>query len=257
MMDGAELFTKVRRPLVLASDQTPEYTDIQGGSRGWRLSLRPEVALPAFLLFLPASLQMAGESRSRLCRWPALLVEPCGVPRRKSAHGIRSRLPPTIGLPQSDRLRAMAVRERFGECEIRRESFSLLRRSRPVKIEPKVFDVLLYLVDRRDRVVTKHELLDALWPGEAVSDSVLPRCIAAARRAVGDTRARQRVLQTVHGRGTLGLSNRIATIAAYRVGRGRVDVRLRHRSHGLFPAARDPLVDGAGVAQLRKVGMPS
>ena len=82
----------------------------------------------------------------------------------------------------------MAVRELFGECEIRRESFSLLRRSRPVKIEPKVFDVLLYLVDRRDRVVTKHELLDALWPGEAVSDSV-PR---SSRPRAAPSAAQQR-----------------------------------------------------------------
>ena len=77
----------------------------------------------------------------------------------------------------------MPARECFGECEIERERFALLRRGRPVKVEPKVFDVLLYLVDHRDRVVTKHELLDALWPGEAVSDSVLPRCVAAVRRA--------------------------------------------------------------------------
>jgi DNA-binding winged helix-turn-helix (wHTH) protein len=50
-------------------------------------------------------------------------------------------------------------------------------------------------------VVTKEELLDALWPGEAVSESVLPRCIAAARRAVGDTRGRGKIIQTLHRRG--------------------------------------------------------
>ncbi len=89
----------------------------------------------------------------------------------------------------------------FGDCELDRECFELRRRDRLVKIEPKVFDVLIHLIDARDRVVTKQELLDTLWPGEAVSDSVLPRCIAAIRRAVGDTRTRQRTIATVHGRG--------------------------------------------------------
>ncbi len=89
----------------------------------------------------------------------------------------------------------------FQNCVVDTSTFELHRKGRPIKLEPKVFDVLVYLIERRDRVVTKHELLDALWPGEAVSDSVLPRCIAAARRAVGDTRTRQRVIQTMHGRG--------------------------------------------------------
>lgn len=89
----------------------------------------------------------------------------------------------------------------FSNCKVDLSTFELERRGRVVKIEPKVFDVLVYLIENRDRVVTKNELLDTLWPGEAVSDSVLPRCVAAARRAVGDTRTKQRVIQTVHGRG--------------------------------------------------------
>ncbi|HVH06227.1 MAG TPA: AAA family ATPase [Myxococcota bacterium] len=89
----------------------------------------------------------------------------------------------------------------FGDCEIDRELYQLRRRGRVVKLEPKVFDVLAHLAEHRDRVVTKQELLDVLWPGEALSESVLPRAIAAARRAVGDTRAKARVIETVHGRG--------------------------------------------------------
>jgi DNA-binding winged helix-turn-helix (wHTH) protein/tetratricopeptide (TPR) repeat protein len=89
----------------------------------------------------------------------------------------------------------------FADCELDRERFQLRRRGRVVKLERKVFDVLAYLVEHRERVVTKAELLDALWPGETLSESVLPRAIAAARRAVGDTRARARVIETVHGRG--------------------------------------------------------
>ncbi len=89
----------------------------------------------------------------------------------------------------------------FSDCEVDEELYQLRRAGRVVKIEPKVFDVLLFLIRSRERVVSKLELLDAIWPGEAVSESVLPRCIAAARRAIGDDRTRQKLIQTVHGRG--------------------------------------------------------
>src|SRR5262249_41889282 len=48
---------------------------------------------------------------------------------------------------------------------------------------------------------SKDELLGRLWPGEHVSDSVLPRCITLARKALGDDPNAQRMIQTVHGRG--------------------------------------------------------
>ncbi|HEY8122261.1 MAG TPA: AAA family ATPase, partial [Myxococcota bacterium] len=105
----------------------------------------------------------------------------------------------------------------FEDCELDLERFQLRRRGQPVKLEPKVYDVLAHLVAHRERVVTKLELLDALWPGEALSESVLPRAIAAARRAVGDTRARARVIETVHGRGyrfVAAVSERSAPAAA-------------------------------------------
>jgi DNA-binding winged helix-turn-helix (wHTH) protein len=90
---------------------------------------------------------------------------------------------------------------RFGDCELDEERYQLRRRGRLVKLEPRVFDVLLHLLHHRERVVSKAELLDALWAGTQVSESVLPRCISAARRAVGDERARGRIIGTVHGRG--------------------------------------------------------
>jgi DNA-binding winged helix-turn-helix (wHTH) protein/tetratricopeptide (TPR) repeat protein len=89
----------------------------------------------------------------------------------------------------------------FRGCELDEELFQLRRRGRVVKLEPKAFDLLAYLLRHRDRVVPKPELLRALWPDVAVTESVLPSCIGAVRRAVGDDRARARVIQTVHGRG--------------------------------------------------------
>jgi DNA-binding winged helix-turn-helix (wHTH) protein/tetratricopeptide (TPR) repeat protein len=89
----------------------------------------------------------------------------------------------------------------FGDFELDESLFQLRRRGDIVRLEPKVFDVLLYLIRRRERVVSKEELLAQLWPGEFLSDSVLPRCIAAVRKAVADDPTAQKVVQTVHGRG--------------------------------------------------------
>ena len=80
----------------------------------------------------------------------------------------------------------------FGDCELDEALFELRRAGRRVPMEPKVFDVLLHLLRHRERVLSKHELLDALWPGEAVSESVLPRCVAAARAVPSATIARGR-----------------------------------------------------------------
>jgi DNA-binding winged helix-turn-helix (wHTH) protein/tetratricopeptide (TPR) repeat protein len=89
----------------------------------------------------------------------------------------------------------------FGDFELDERLYELRRGGAVVKVEPKVFDVLAYLVRHRDRVVAKDELLGQLWPGEFVSESVLPRCITAARKALGDDPADARLIQTVHGRG--------------------------------------------------------
>lgn len=89
----------------------------------------------------------------------------------------------------------------FRDCVLSEELFQLRRAGRVVKLEPKVFHVFRFLVENRARVVSKAEILDHVWPGEAISDSVLPRSVAVIRRAVGDTRAKQQVIQTVHGHG--------------------------------------------------------
>ena len=67
-----------------------------------------------------------------------------------------------------------------------------------IDLEPKVFDVL---VDHRDRIVSKDELLNKLWPGRVVGETALPRCMMAARKAVGDDGATQQVIKTHYGRG--------------------------------------------------------
>lgn len=89
----------------------------------------------------------------------------------------------------------------FGDCVLSEELFQLKRAGRVVKLEPKVFHVFRFLIANRERVVSKSEILDHVWPGEAISESVLPRSIALIRRAVGDSRAQPKVIETVHGHG--------------------------------------------------------
>ena len=66
---------------------------------------------------------------------------------------------------------------------------------------PKVFDLLLHLIQNRDRVVSKDQLLDAVWAGRVVSDSTLTSCLNAVRKAINDTGSEQRLIRTVSRKG--------------------------------------------------------
>jgi predicted ATPase len=87
------------------------------------------------------------------------------------------------------------------DLELDEGLYQLRKRGEVVKLAPKAFDLLLYLIRHRDRVVSKAELLDELWPGEHVTESVLPSNVAAVRRVLESGRSRSRLIQTVHGRG--------------------------------------------------------
>jgi len=77
----------------------------------------------------------------------------------------------------------------------------LKRGTELVEIGPQVFDLLVYLIRNRDRVVSKDDLLDAIWEGRIVSESTLTSRINAARRAVGDTGAEQTLIKTIARKG--------------------------------------------------------
>lgn len=70
-----------------------------------------------------------------------------------------------------------------------------------VSTEPQVFDLIVHLIERRDRVVRKEELLDEVWGDRFVSESTLTSRITAARQALGDNGRAQAVIKTAHGRG--------------------------------------------------------
>jgi DNA-binding response OmpR family regulator len=78
-----------------------------------------------------------------------------------------------------------AVRVSFADFVLDTTTFELRRDGVPVPMEPKVFDVLAYLVRHRDRVMRKTELLDAVWGDRFVSDSALTSRIKRVRQALG------------------------------------------------------------------------
>jgi TolB-like protein len=77
----------------------------------------------------------------------------------------------------------------------------LRRGEAPVAVQPQVFDLLAFLVQNRERVVSKLELLDALWGGRTVADSTLATHINAARKAIGDSGEEQRLIRTIARKG--------------------------------------------------------
>ena len=72
----------------------------------------------------------------------------------------------------------------------------LFRGDSRVALQPQVFDLLVYLVRNRDRVVSKDDLVAPVWNGRIVSDSTLTSRINAARTAVGDSGKAQRLIRT-------------------------------------------------------------
>lgn len=68
-------------------------------------------------------------------------------------------------------------------------------------VEPLVFDLILYLVQNRERVVSQDELLDAVWDGRLVSESTFRNRINAARRVLGDDGRQQKLIRTIARRG--------------------------------------------------------
>ena len=89
----------------------------------------------------------------------------------------------------------------FGDYVLDSGRRELSRSSERVSLEPQVFDLLLYLVQNRERVVTKDDLITAVWKGRIVSDSTLTTRINAARKAVGDSGEQQALIKTYARKG--------------------------------------------------------
>ena len=89
----------------------------------------------------------------------------------------------------------------FEDCVLDTDRRELRRGTAIVAVEPQVFDLLVHLVQHRDRVVSKDELLAAVWHGRIVSESALFNRINAARSAIGDSGNEQRLIKTLPRKG--------------------------------------------------------
>ncbi len=89
----------------------------------------------------------------------------------------------------------------FGDARVDVGRMTASRGGEAIPLEPKAFDVLVHLIEHRDRLVTKDELLDGLWPGTFVTPNVLTRAVAQLRKGLGDDAHEARYIETVAKRG--------------------------------------------------------
>src|SRR5262245_33733390 len=89
----------------------------------------------------------------------------------------------------------------FGSFELDPTEYLLVRDHQPVRLTPKAFDLLVYLVERHGRLVAKHALLSALWPITTVEETNLPYHVSALRKILDEGRDGPSAIQTVPTKG--------------------------------------------------------
>lgn len=98
-------------------------------------------------------------------------------------------------------LLSLIMRYRVGEYVLDLRKFEVRKNDRLLAAEPQVLSVLFLLVENRDRLVSKDELIETIWDGRAVTDSAISSRIKSARQLLGDDGEAQRMIRTVHGKG--------------------------------------------------------
>ena len=143
----------------------------------------------------------------------------------------------------------------FGEFRLDPVSGHLYRKNERIPLAPKAFALLQFLAGQAGRLVSKQELLDAVWPGVFVGDAVLKGTIRELRKALGDDSHEPRFIETAHRRGYRFIAHVTVIDATDDGHRGRAARQLRaqrqrqHRlSGGRLRPDRSRLRDGLGVA---------
>ena len=130
----------------------------------------------------------------------------------------------------------------FGPFELDIATVELRNGDKACCLEPQVFALLALLVENRERLVSKEEIIDKVWDGRVISDAAVASRVKSARQALGDTGKSQRYIRTIHGQG-------YRFVAEARASRGAV-VRSADVSASL-------LQDSSAAVQLGKTSRPS
>src|SRR5579859_4082470 len=130
---------------------------------------------------------------------------------------------------------------RFGDFSLQPERAALWKGDREVKLRPKVYDALHYLIANRGRLVPKEELIQALWPEAFVTDDSLVQCMVELRRALDDRS--QEILKTIPRRGYIFAATVNAeTVDSQRISDDKSSSPLSLPGTHALPVARTPLV---------------
>jgi DNA-binding winged helix-turn-helix (wHTH) protein len=132
----------------------------------------------------------------------------------------------------------------FDDFELDQEERRLLRGSVEIPVEPKALDLLCYLVAHPGRVIRKDELLERVWHAQALGDGVLSNTVAKLRKALGQSSAAGKPIETLHGRG-YRFHAEVRVVAPV----------LSDQAAEPSAGARDPFVGRAGVMQLLAAGL--
>jgi DNA-binding winged helix-turn-helix (wHTH) protein len=140
------------------------------------------------------------------------------------------------------------MRYSFGDYVLDTQRHELHQAGNPIKLRHKVFQVLAYLLAHRDRVVSKQELLEHLWPDQFVGDGTLTSCIKTLRKALGERGRMPHFLRTLHGHGyrfvgTVEVSEHLPADDAVQALPRRGGEGATRQAEGPSPALASPLAD--------------
>src|SRR3989440_8157235 len=89
----------------------------------------------------------------------------------------------------------------FDDVRVEPATFRAFKAGQVISLEPKTLRLLLFLIENRDRLIEKDEILDAIWSGTHVTENALTREIGKLRKILGDDPKAPKYIQTVHTRG--------------------------------------------------------
>jgi DNA-binding winged helix-turn-helix (wHTH) protein len=118
----------------------------------------------------------------------------------------------------------------FGEFELDQERRQLLRSGRPVPLEPKAYELLSLLLERRPRALSRAQIRDVVWPATFVSESTLGVVVNAIRQTLDDDARKPRFIRTVRGFG-YAFCGEAREAGAVTEPRSTAGCRLRHGSY--------------------------